>query len=64
MNILSAMAHNEQIYKGVEDGLNSLISAVTSEGGKIWIQSKSNKEHYFMLDDEFQICSYQPFSKE
>jgi len=57
-NYISAMAHNEAIYSNLEKQLNTLINEINSNGGKIWIQSKENKEHYYVLDGEVSINSY------
>ena len=55
MNIISGMAHNAQICKDIERRLNSLIREINEAGGMIWLQSKSNKEHYYKLDGEVTI---------
>ena len=55
MNNISAMAHNEQICKDIESRLNTLIREINDVGGMIWLQSKSNKEHYYKLDGEVTI---------
>lgn len=55
MNIISGMAHNEQICKDIERRLNSLIREINEAGGMIWLQAKSNKEHYYELTEEVSI---------
>ena len=55
MNIISGMAHNEQICKDIERRLNSLIREVNEAGGMIWLQARSNKEHYYELTEEVSI---------
>ena len=44
---ISVMAHNDAICRRAESAINSLIDMVRENGGKIWIQSKDNKEDYY-----------------
>jgi hypothetical protein len=52
--------HNQRIHTEIENKLNSLIDEIIASGGKVWIQAKSNKEHYYMLTEEISLYSYQP----
>ena len=55
MNSISAIAHNDQICKEIEKRLNALIRDINNADGKIWLQAKSNKEHFYMLTEEVSI---------
>ena len=55
MNYISAIAHNEQICKDIERRLNALIRDINNNGGMIWLQAKSNKDHTYMLTEEVSI---------
>lgn len=55
MNNISGMAHDGQICKDIERRLNSLIREINETGGMIWLQAKSNKEHYYELTEEVSI---------
>lgn len=55
MNSISAMMHNDRICKDIENRLNTLIREINDAGGMIWLQSKTNKEHYYKLDGEVTI---------
>jgi hypothetical protein len=57
-NIISAMAHDDAICRDVEKALNRLIDTVKESGGKCWLQSKENKEHYYELTDHVSLCFY------
>lgn len=63
-NNLLAMYHNQGVYKQAQEALNSIIRAVKSCGGTVWIQSKSDKEKCYILDEEISICSYQPLNSK
>ena len=60
MNIqcISTMAHNDLICRKTEAAINDMIDAVKENGGKIWIQSRSNKEHYYELNEHVSLCFY------
>lgn len=58
--ITSSMAHDDMICRDVEKALNSLIASVKKSGGKCWIQSKENKEHYYELTDHVSLCFFTP----
>jgi hypothetical protein len=49
------MMHNDRLCKDIEERLNVLIRDINEAGGMIWLQSKSNKEHYYKLDGEVTI---------
>ena len=55
---ISTMAHNDAICRRAEDAINSLFDMVKENGGKVWIQSKSNKEHYYELTDHVSLNFY------
>ncbi len=55
--------HNQMIHTEIENKLNSLIRAIIDSGGKVWLQAKSNKEHYYVLTEEVSLCSYQFYAK-
>lgn len=55
MNSISALAHNDQICKDIEKRLNELIRIINKNDGMIWLQTKSNKEHFYMLTEEVSI---------
>lgn len=52
---LSIMAHNDSICRQAENAINRMIDAVKENGGQIWIQSKSNKEHYYELTEHISL---------
>ena len=55
MNSISAMMHNDRLCKDIEERLNTLIREINESGGMIWLQSKTNKEHYYRLDGEVTV---------
>ena len=55
---ISTMAHNDAICRQAEVAINSLFDMVKENGGKVWIQSKSNKEHYYELTDHVSLNFY------
>lgn len=55
MNSISAIAHNDQICKDIEKRLNELIRIINKNDGMIWLQTKSNKDHTYMLTEEVTI---------
>lgn len=55
---ISTMAHNDAICRRAEAAINSIIDMVKENGGKAWIQSKSNKEHYYELTDHISLNFY------
>lgn len=59
-NIISSTVHNDAICRSIEKDLNRLIDSVKESGGKIWLQSKENKEHYYELTDNVSLCFYVP----
>ena len=60
LGYLLAGAHNGRIAKDIEDKLNSFVEAVNRAGGKCWLQSMSNKEHYYMLTEPVSLNYYMP----
>ena len=57
---LLAASHNGRIAKDIEDKLNSFVEAINRAGGKCWLQSKSNKEHYYELTEPVSFNYYAP----
>lgn len=55
---MSIMAHNEAICRRAEASINGMIDLVKEHGGKIWIQSTSNKEHYYELTEHISLNFY------
>lgn len=57
---ISVAAHNNAICKKAEDAINSMIDLVKEHGGKVWIQSKDNKEHYYEFTGHISLNYYVP----
>ena len=57
---ISVSAHNNAICKNAEDAINSMIDLVKEHGGKVWIQSKDNKEHYYEFTGHISLNYYVP----
>lgn len=60
MNItnMSIMAHNEAVFKKAEAVINEMLEIVKEHGGKIWIQSQNNKEHYYEITEPISLNYY------
>lgn len=60
MNIttMSVMAHNEAICRKAEAAINDMLDLVKEHGGKIWIQSKNNKEYYYEITEHVSLNFY------
>lgn len=60
MNItnMSIMAHNEAVCRRAEATINEMLDLVKEHGGKIWIQSQNNKEHFYEITDHISLNFY------
>ena len=58
--LVFGMAHDEAVCKSIEESLNSLIDSVKRSGGKVWLQSTENKEHYYLLTDNVSVNFFVP----
>lgn len=57
---ISAAAHNNAICKNAEDAINAMLDLVKENGGKIWIQSKDNEEHYYEITGHISLNYFVP----
>lgn len=55
-----AAGHNGRLANDIQNKLNAFIEAINKAGGKCWLQSKSNKEHYYELTEPVYFNYYQP----
>lgn len=60
---VTGMAHDEQLCRKAERAINSLFDVVKEAGGKVWIQSRENKEHYYEITENISVCFYKPVYK-
>lgn len=54
--------HNAHITGDIERRLNKLVKEIKDAGGKCWLQSTTNKEHYYELTDPVEINFYFPIN--
>ena len=52
--------HNAHITGDIERRLNKLVKEINEAGGKCWLQSTTNKEHYYELTEPVEINFYFP----
>lgn len=62
LGCLLASAHNNRIAEDIQKKLNAFVEAVNEAGGKCWLQSMTNKEHYYMLTEPVSFNYYMPIS--
>lgn len=62
LGYLLAGAHNNRLAEDIQRKLNAFVEAVNEAGGKCWLQSMTNKEHYYILTEPVSFNYYMPTS--
>ena len=58
------MARTSEVdIRRAEETINSLIDKIHHAGGKIWIQSVDNRDHYYALDSHVGINFFLPVER-